>query len=251
MLRPLRRSVICMAPFGLIAAAVACGGGSNGTNPTGTVQWSPSIAVRPSEALASVTALPLPSAEGQFDCRRYTSACSAIEDLARLVSLGSPRLADHLLLSDYICPGGTPQGIGGPYPLCGSAQTGETRRGYLDYNDVQGFVNPLSTFTLDMSRVGDDTTKGFDWRPRTISCRAPSCERIMITFGQQDGPNLVSDGFLSFDVTVTASGDWRINFLVSAFIVGDAGILLNGGEISGESLHSAFAGYRSFHRWMS
>jgi DNA-binding CsgD family transcriptional regulator len=124
----------------------------------------------PNPPPATTTPEPSPTAETpeQFAAR-----------IAALVSSG--QLDELLALSEpvtFTCPGPTPQGAGGPFPLCDGAAPGEERQGYLTAVDASEaetvdpatfserasdtLVSTLALASLGTATSGDSLALGFE-----------------------------------------------------------------------------------------
>lgn len=235
----------------VVAAGIAgCGGGdpasSGGASTTVSPTTPSSVPSNASSSTPPASSVP----DGTFDCGDYPHQCGAIDQLSKLLAEGSPDLRLRLVTTDRTCPGPAPEGLGGPYPLCNGASPGETRAGFTFYNDVQGFAVSTDRAGSDLSQAADLNTEGFDWRPQTVACKTVDCWSVMVTFGLQRTDNsLAGDSILSFELDISGDGTWMVTYYVTAFIVGDANVLLNGGTITGEPKHSAFSGYSRFLVW--
>ncbi len=77
-------------------------------------------------ATPDATTTPAPETPAEF-ARRIATLVSASQ-LDELLALSEP--------VTFVCPGGTPKGAGGAFPLCDGAAPGEERRGYITTRDA-------------------------------------------------------------------------------------------------------------------
>jgi hypothetical protein len=202
-----------LVPTFLVAVAlaasvllVACSGDSdNGdADPSGSPApaFTETPASSPTEGAQSPVALPAtPTAEPETatsepddDCPIETVVCNIADSLDVALDQGNYGAIVELMQGrEETCPGGAPQGAGGPFPLCEGAQQGEKRTGYQlsrRYSEgyfpgrdgvvlfLEGFVNAASPDVTDAYGSGE-------LRLQAVSCVTPAgdnCEEAAIIF---------------------------------------------------------------------
>jgi hypothetical protein len=104
------------------------------------VRLTPRPAV-PTSTPEPVAPMPTPAATAT-DCPVNGAVCSLAEKLATALQAGNYNAIVDLMQSrEHVCPGGSPQGSGGPFPLCDGASTGEVRSGYqLSRRYSEGYI---------------------------------------------------------------------------------------------------------------
>ena len=147
--------------------------------PTATSEASAPATATP--ALPTATAVPGETPEGR--CPIEEIVCNMAESLEVALQDGNYGAIVELRQSrEETCPGGEPQGAGGPFPLCEGAPQGEVRTGYQlsrRYSEgfivsfegavmfLEGFVNAASP------DVSDDHGSG-EVRLQAVSCVLPT-----------------------------------------------------------------------------
>ena len=120
--------------------------------------------------------------------------CNLAESLEVALQEGNyDAIVELVQQREETCPGGQPQGAGGPFPLCDGAPQGEVRNGYQvgrRYSEgaivggeglamfIEGFVNAASP------DVTDDYGSG-EVRLQAVSCAAPAgdgCDQGTVIF---------------------------------------------------------------------
>jgi len=82
------------------------------------------------EARANATATPLPPVDSLRDCPWGDASCVLALGIERALQTGNVEaLLDFMAPRLFICPGGRPEGAGGPFPLCEGAQKDDGRTG--------------------------------------------------------------------------------------------------------------------------
>lgn len=172
--------------------------------------------VTPSPSSGRYSATPSPVAHSADGCPVAGNACDATTELLVLLKEGHPELVNHVLLSDFECPGPQATGLGGPWPLCDGAPSGEVRRGFkLTFyaEPVTVSAERLRTFYLD--RLSDAGTQDTDWSVRSIACEETreACDAsFLLTFGlvAADGQLASLSAALLFEVRLDAGATWMI-----------------------------------------
>jgi DNA-binding CsgD family transcriptional regulator len=160
-------AVIAVAAAAVIAISNARGDGTSGAGPDDR----------------DVVATPSPIAP--VNCPVNSAACEVAlqlqpvvegRDLDTLVSLMSSE--------DHVCPGGAPQGAGGPFPLCTGASAGEVRTGYLIFTHLsQGLVVSAEQLKAEFDR---DLSGAFELS--SIGCKTgdADCSEFLVAFSRVD-----------------------------------------------------------------
>ena len=167
------------------AEATASPGGA-----TSTPEASPSETVVPAEP----TATPEPSETPGVGCPIEDVVCNLGESLEVALENGDyGAIIDLMQSREQTCPGGQPQGAGGPFPLCEGAAQGEVRTGYdlaRRYSEgsfvdrdgvilyVEGFMNAVTPTATDAHGDGALRLQG-------VSCAQESggnCELATVFF---------------------------------------------------------------------
>lgn len=223
--------------------------GTRATSATLSAAETPAATSVDPTAASGATPTPQPAA-----CPLDDGVCVAARELEAMIAAGSGAIEARLMTTPYECPGVRPQGIGGPYPLCEGAVDGEVRVGFTYHNDVQGLTQSPEAAARWLAQASDASTRGMDWRVRTLSCRDGStvagyCSDVMVTLGGVDGGRLVSNSVLTFELLFPEKGGWQVVTYVNAGAFGNVAVALNGGSIDPPALHSAYDGFTRFLPW--
>jgi len=174
--------ILIMVP--LAAVALACGDEREPPSEDGEPTPSPAPA-----QTASPTVTP-PS------CPINPAACTLAVNLQAWLSAGS--FANIALIYErrtYDCPGGTPQGAGGPFPLCDGAPVGEKRVGLgmaRRYSErwvlsQADYVRIIGQLMMAADTSASDAYGPGSFRLYSVSCLDPgapqaSCPRFAVIF---------------------------------------------------------------------
>jgi hypothetical protein len=138
---------------------------------------------------------------GARPCPTDPAVCTFAADLNRAVLGGdSVWIWDRARFTEVECPGGTPQGLGGPFPLCDGAQPGERRSGiqvaYLSSEGTvvsrEGLANAIRSWIGGADPAASDEFGTGAPRlyslgcPLTQTAPGPRCpEQLSVVFSQR------------------------------------------------------------------
>lgn len=206
---------------------------------TPSAEASASASATPEEATAtpeSPTATPVPGETEEPECPIEEVMCNLGESLE--VALGNgdyDSIVDLMQSREETCPGGAPQGAGGPFPLCEGAPQGEVRTGYQlarrysegSIVDREGVVTYLEGFMNSVTPQASDAHGEGGLRLQGVSCAQPAgegCELATVFFTaivEQSRREL-----LIFWVTLPADPETPISMIWNGPILGDEEAIL-------------------------
>lgn len=252
------------AALSLSALAVGCGGGQepSASPPSKPATNTPVAETSTPIFTATATAVPTRTPPVSKTCPVAQGACDAAAAIESAIRTGD---VDYLLsrahFRPFTCPVVRPSGKGGPYPLCDDDMgRGQELPGFPVWNDVTRLIYNRSSLIGDFAQMVDTSTRGGDWRVRTIACRldalAPlvECSPSLVVFGYvNDGQLVSSTNVQLFELQSLERPEtgFLIDNLTGAFAIRrrDTDILLGGGTLSQEPAHSSLFGFGPFHRW--
>jgi hypothetical protein len=137
--------------------------------------------------------------EALTDCRWGEAGCILAQGIERaLLAENVDVIVDEFSASTfYICPGGQPQGPGGPFPLCDGAQANEGRTGYQvgrRYSEgaivnrdglkqyIQRFLDAVQPNARDAAGSGGLRLYSFSCSREAFAVQNVSCARLGIIF---------------------------------------------------------------------
>ncbi|HEX6030058.1 MAG TPA: helix-turn-helix transcriptional regulator [Tepidiformaceae bacterium] len=193
---------------GVIVAINASGGGGDSSADPGVGDEATTTAT----ATPQVTATPAPGTAVERFARDLDQVVS-VQDVDALMAMAQP--------TSFDCPGGTPQGLGGPFPLCDAAAAGEVREGYrITRHGSEGEVVSPAAFRQQLaSEVAG--SKGLV----TVGCPSVGgCESFAV----------------AFDATPTVGGYYRAFYL--SFITVNGEPVLRGLGMTGDNADAVVNG---------
>lgn len=147
------------------------------------------------DAVATLPADDTPPATATADATATAPAAETPEQFARRIAglVRAGQVDDLLALSEpvsFTCPGPTPQGAGGPFPLCNGATAGEERQGYVVAPDL----SEVSTIAADAFAAEADAALTGDLELASIGTPGTG-DSIVIGFAASNGGAV----YLAFD----------------------------------------------------
>ncbi len=213
-----------MRVVGAAALLVACedgGSGGDGGPASATV----------TQAAAETPAASPPPGGGTEQCPVGPEVCGfALEVAAAIGAADFDRLANMGQPSTYTCPGGTPQGLGGPFPLCAASAAGEVREGYSIHR-LQSDGGTVESSFLPALRLavleGGHGLGPYVAQPRIVGLHCPMSEgppdcreRAIVYF----------EGAAHFHIE-RGDGGWRIRALQFGHTAEDVSVFGGGGAL--------------------
>jgi DNA-binding CsgD family transcriptional regulator len=155
-----------------------------------------------------------------------TPTAETTEEFARRIAglVAAGQLDELLALSEpvtFTCPDGTPQGAGGPFPLCNGAAPGEERQGYItvqDFSEAET-ITPVTfrpraaerlTAQLELESIGGSASGD----ALALGFRNPAGEAVFLVFDASPGaePQLRGLGVTTFQAAPILEGGEAITF---------------------------------------
>jgi hypothetical protein len=159
------------------------------------------------EARANATATPAPPVDSLRDCPWGDASCVLALGIERALQANNvDAVLEFMATRLFICPGGSPEGAGGPYPLCDGAEKDTGRTGLFfgrRYSEggamsLEGIRSLVQRFLDDIDANAKDTVGDGRLRLYAFSCSTPairfqnvSCARegIILSAIIGDGPS--------------------------------------------------------------
>lgn len=135
------------------------------------------------------TATPEPGDAEEPECPIEEVVCNIGDSVEAALADGNyGAIIDLMQARDETCPGGQPQGAGGPFPLCDGASQGEVRTGYQvarRYSeggivDSEGAITFLEGFVNAVTPQATDAHGDGQLRLQGVSCAQQSGERCQM-----------------------------------------------------------------------
>jgi hypothetical protein len=110
------------------------------------------------QARANATATPSPPVDSLRDCPWGDASCVLALGIERALQAGNiEAVIEFMAPRLFICPGGSPQGAGGPFPLCDGAEKDTGRTGlHFGRRYSEGGVTSIDGIRAILTRFLDD-----------------------------------------------------------------------------------------------